>query len=92
MKLSIEINDELLHKAIGDQLQATVSRLVHEKIEEKVESIMDTKLERVDGVLKKVVDAVVVKHLQSKSKWNDPSGLEGYINAAVLVAVKDKLK
>lgn len=92
MKLTIEINDETLNQAIGNQLKELVSRLVHEKIKEQVTHIMATKLDRADSVIQKAVDEMLKDHLKRRSRYNDADGLGGYIDAAAMRVVKEKLK
>jgi hypothetical protein len=87
VKLTIEINDETLKQSISNQLQEAVSRLVHERIEEHVQKIMATKLERADNVIEKAA-----KELLNTAITRSYRGIDRFIDAAALAVVKEKMK
>ena len=92
MKIVVEINDETLTKAIGNQLQEAVGREVSRRLEADVAKILDTKLERVDNVIATAVNKLLAEHLKRRQNYNDRDGLEKYFESAALAVVKEKLK
>ena len=90
MKITVELNDDTLRKSIGDQLSATVSRLVHEQIEKRVEEVMGQKLDRADSAIQKAADAVIERHLSTG--WSRDNKLKGYFESAATKIMLEKLK
>lgn len=91
MKIVVELNNEDLHKAIGNQLQEAVSRVVHEKIEGYVEKIIEVKFGRVDFVIEKVVQRMLDAHAKNNSSWN-ANYMDKVFAAASEKYIKDKLE
>ncbi len=47
MKITLEINDETLHKAIGQQLDATIAAFMERELNRRIEDIVKTKFDRI---------------------------------------------
>lgn len=96
MKLTIEINDETLKNAIGQQLERVVATEVREQIAMVVDKVLNTKLERFnDDVMSKRIENAAIKMLTNSlgnQVWGRENVLRGIIERAATNIVREKMK
>ncbi len=96
MKITVEINDADLHKAIGQQLDAAIARVVSEKIEAKVDEIMEVKFGRVDkGQFQTALQnaaIVTIRREFNDNEWQLSQAVRRYFSEAAINLIKDKVK
>ena len=92
MKIVIDIGDEDLHKAIGQQLDARIAAISDEHIAKRVKDVIETKFGRVDMPIEKEIAKAATKCISEHlgSSYNAERIVKEALASAAMQIIKEK--
>jgi hypothetical protein len=96
MKITVEINDETLKNAIGQQLERVVSEQVRAQIDAVVDGVLNKKLERFDNdaISNRVTAAAkaMIEQTIGRDDWSRSAHVKAAVERAAVAVVKERMK